>query len=68
MTELVPGVSHRDWLCGLGHAPPGQHFEPVAPGKPVRIQTKIERKFSVQTDQPRRSHRCRGDPSIEPVG
>ena len=37
MAELVPGVGHRDRLSGLGHAPPGEHFEPFGPGKPVGI-------------------------------
>jgi hypothetical protein len=50
VTELVPGVSHRDWLCGLGHIPPREHFEPFGPGKPVRIQAKIERELSIHTN------------------
>ena len=50
VTELVPGVSHRDWLCGLGHIPPPEHFEHFEPGKPVRIQAKIERQLSIHTN------------------
>ena len=68
MAELVPSVSHRDRLSGLGYGPPGEHFEPVGPGKPIGIQAKIERKFGVYTDQPRRSHWCGDDPSVEAVG
>jgi hypothetical protein len=57
MAELVPGVSHRDRFSGLRYDPPGEHFKPFRPGKPVGIQPKIECKFGIHTDQPRCSHR-----------
>ena len=43
MAELVPRVSHCDWLGGLGHAPAREHLDAFGPGKPVWIEAKIER-------------------------
>jgi hypothetical protein len=67
MAELVPRISHCDWLGGLGHAPAREHLDPSGPGKPAWIEAKIERQPSIHADQSRRPHRCWRDSSVEPV-
>ena len=47
MAELVTGVRHRDRLSGSRYQSPCKHFETFRTGKPIRVQPKVQREFSI---------------------
>jgi hypothetical protein len=67
MPELVTGIRHGDRLSGIRHQSPCKHFESLRTCKPIRVQPKVQRKLSIETDKPWSLYRSRRYPSIKAI-